>query len=186
MASNIPICTNPCNPSYTVAITTTRKRESEILFGSTHPSAKMLQQISEKNFFLYCLNIFPPTTDITRSPTNRNVKLNYSCMPNMGSAQRNKQVLIRLSSADTETPPCNFRNKRDCPLKRKCRTKSVITRHQYVHQTAKRCHIMAVVRRILKLVTTTISKALKLRSRDTRQSSLGLFGDSKIRVTFRS
>ena len=97
VASNIPICTNPCNPPNTVAITATRKRESEILFGSTHPSAKILQQISEKNFSLYCLNISPPTTDITRSLTNRNVKLSYSCMPSMGSiiAQRNKQVLNR-------------------------------------------------------------------------------------------
>ena len=49
-------------------------------------------------------------------------------MPNMGSviAQHNKQVLNRLSSADTETPPCNCHNKRDCPLERKFRTKCVI------------------------------------------------------------
>ena len=38
----------------------------------------------------------------------------------------NKQVLNRLSSADTETSPCNCRNKRDCPLEGKCRTKFVI------------------------------------------------------------
>ena len=46
----------------------------------------------------------------------------------MGSiiAQHNKQVLNRLSSADTETPLCNCRNKRDCPLEGKCRTKCVI------------------------------------------------------------
>ena len=44
----------------------------------------------------------------------------------MGSiiAQHNKQLLNRLSSADTETPPC--RAKRDCPLEGKCRTKCVI------------------------------------------------------------
>ena len=46
----------------------------------------------------------------------------------MGSiiAQHNKQMLNRLSSADTETPPCNCRNKRDCSLEGKCRTKCVI------------------------------------------------------------
>ena len=46
----------------------------------------------------------------------------------MGSiiAQHNKQVLNRLSSADTETPPYNCRNKHDCPLEGKCRTKCVI------------------------------------------------------------
>ena len=131
---------------------------------------------------------FPPNNRYHKIFNKQNVKLSYSCMPNMGSiiAQHNKQVLNRLSSADTETPPCNCRNKRDCPLEGKCRTKCVIYKHQYVHQTAKRCHIMAVVRRILKLVTTIISKALKLRPKDTRQSSLGVFGDSKMRVTFRS
>ena len=59
----------PCNPPQTA--TTRRKRESEILFGSTYFLAKMLKQISEKNFSVYCLNIFPPTTDTTRSSTNK-------------------------------------------------------------------------------------------------------------------
>ena len=46
----------------------------------------------------------------------------------MGSiiAQHNKQVLNRLSLADTKTPPCNCRNKRDCSLEGKCCTKCVI------------------------------------------------------------
>ena len=46
----------------------------------------------------------------------------------MGSiiAHHNNQVLNWLSSADTETPPCNCRNKRDCPLEGKCRAKCVI------------------------------------------------------------
>ena len=46
----------------------------------------------------------------------------------MGSiiTQHNKQVLNRLSSVDTETPPRNCRNKHDCPLEGKCRTKCVI------------------------------------------------------------
>ena len=124
LASNIPLRTNPCNPPHTVAITTTRKRESEILFGSTHPLAKMLQQISEKNSLLS--KHFPPNNRYHKIFNKQNVKLSYSCMPNMGSiiGQRNKQVL--LSSADTETPPCNCRNKRDCPLEGKCRIKCVI------------------------------------------------------------
>ena len=41
-------------------------------------------------------------------------------------AQHIKQVLNGLSSADAETPPCNFRNKRDYPIGEKCRTKCVI------------------------------------------------------------
>ena len=37
-----------------------------------------------------------------------------------------KQELNQLSLADTETPPCNCRNKRDCPRKGKCYTKCVV------------------------------------------------------------
>ena len=93
----------------------------------------------------------------------------------MGSniAQHNKQVLNRLSSEDTETQPCDCRNMRVCPREGKCRTKRVIYKASTctVHQTAKRCHdIVAVVRQILKLVTTTIRKALKFRPRDSRRS----------------
>ena len=46
----------------------------------------------------------------------------------MGSiiVQQNNQMLNRLSSEDTKTPPCNSRNKHDCPLKGKCLTKCVI------------------------------------------------------------
>ena len=56
------------------------------------------------------------------------MKLSYSYVPNMGSiiTQHSKQVINRLSSADTETPPCNCRNKHDCPLEEKFCTKSVI------------------------------------------------------------
>ena len=88
----------------------------------------MLQQTVEKNFFLYCLNIFPPNNKYHNIFNKQNVKLSCSCLPNIGSiiAQHNKQVLNRLSSADTETPPCNCRNTHDCPLEGKCRTKYVI------------------------------------------------------------
>ena len=46
----------------------------------------------------------------------------------MGSiiTPHNKQVLNRLSSADTETSLSNCSNNRDCPLEGKCRTKCVI------------------------------------------------------------
>ena len=90
VASSIPSCTNPRNPPHTVAITTTGKGKSEILFGLTHPLAKMLQQFSKKNFSLYCLNIFPPTTNTTRSSINK-CQVKYSYVPNIRSiiAQHN-------------------------------------------------------------------------------------------------
>ena len=68
VASNTPLCKNPCNPPHTVAITT---RKIEILFGKTHLFAKMLPQISVKNFSLYCLSIFSSTTDATKFSINK-------------------------------------------------------------------------------------------------------------------
>ena len=64
----------------------------------------------------------PPNNKYLKIFNKQNVKLSYSCVLNMGSiiAQHNKQVLNRLLSADTETSPCNRRNKRDCPLEEKC------------------------------------------------------------------
>ena len=82
----------------------------------------MLQQISEKNSLLS--KHFPPTNKYHKIFNKQNVKLSYSCVPNMGSiiAQHNN----RFSLADTETLSCNCRNKRDCPIEVKCRTKCVI------------------------------------------------------------
>ena len=62
VTSNIPSCTNPCNPPHTVAITVARI--SEILFDSTQSLAKMFQQILEKDFSLHYLNIPPPKQQI--------------------------------------------------------------------------------------------------------------------------
>ena len=101
-------------------------------------------------------------------------------------AQHNKQVLNRLSSADTETPPCNCRNKRDCPLEEKCCTKCVIHNASICTPNGKTISYYGCCKTDFKLVTTTISKASKLRPRDTRQSSQGLFGDLKMRVTLGS
>ena len=81
-----------------------------------------------KEFFSLLSKHFLPNNKYHKIFNKPKVKLSDSWLPNIGSiiAQQNKQVLNRLSSADTETPPCNCRNKRDCPLEGKCRTKCVI------------------------------------------------------------
>ena len=93
--------------------------------------------------------------------------LSNSWVPNVGNiiAQSNKLVLNRLLSPDTETPLWNNRNKRDCSPEGKCCAKCVNNRASICTSKANRRHIIAVVKRVLKLVTTIISKALKLRPR---------------------
>ena len=104
-----------------------KKRKRNIIWFNPSFSENVATNIGKK-FFSLLSKHFPPNNRYHQIFNKQNVKLSYSCMPNMGSiiAQHNKQVLNRLSSVDTETPPCNSRNKRDCPLEGKCRTKCVI------------------------------------------------------------
>ena len=105
-----------------------KKRKQNIIWFNPPFSENLATNIRKKNF-LFIVKIFSSKQHRYRKIfDNQNVKLSYSCVPNMGSiiAQYKKQVLNRLLSANTETPPCNCRNKRDCPLEGKCRTKCVI------------------------------------------------------------
>ena len=81
-----------------------------------------------KEIFSLLSKHFPPNNKYHKIFNRQNIRLSYSYVPNMESiiAVHNKLVLNRLSSADTETPPCNCRYKRDCPLEGKCRNKCVI------------------------------------------------------------
>ena len=71
---------------------------------------------------------FPPTHRLHKICNNKNVKLSYSCMPNMANliSKHNKTVLKRKANSNNTTPPCNCRVKASCPLKGKCREKCII------------------------------------------------------------
>ena len=99
-------------------------------------------------------------------------RVNKVCQPNIRIiiTQNNEQVLDRLSSADTDKPPCNCRNKRDCQLKVKSRAICVIYKASICIANGKTIlHYRAVTRQILKLVITTTSKALKFCSKEHRR-----------------
>ena len=99
-------------------------------------------------------------------------RVNKGCQPNIRIiiTQHNEQVLDRLSSADTDKPPCNCRNKRDCQLKVKSRAICVIYKASICIANGKTIlHYRAVTRQILKLVITIISKALKFCPKEHRR-----------------
>ena len=99
-------------------------------------------------------------------------RVNKGCQPNIRIiiTQHNEQVLDRLSSADTDKPPCNCCNKRDCQLKAKSRVICVIYEASICIANGKTIlHYRAVKRQILKLVITTISKALKFCPKEHRR-----------------
>ena len=71
---------------------------------------------------------FPSTYRLHKTCNKRNVKLSYSCMPNMANliSKHNKTVVKRKTNFSSTTPPCNCRVKASRPLKKKCREKCII------------------------------------------------------------
>ena len=57
-----------------------------------------------------------------------NIKLSYSCMPNMAAiiSKHSKIVLQNRADPRRTTPSCNCKNKANCPLEGKCRESSII------------------------------------------------------------
>ena len=59
-------------------------------------------------------------------PQQTNVKLSYSCMPNMGSIINNHNKKVLNCKPNNNSMPCNCRTKSDCPLNGMCRKKSIV------------------------------------------------------------
>lgn len=75
---------------------------------------------------------FPPHHKLRKICNRNNLKVSYSCMPNMAAviSRHNKKVLLS-SEAHTPPPtqlPCNCKNKNACPLNGDCRKKAIIYR----------------------------------------------------------
>jgi len=89
--------------------------------------ALMLPATSAKNS-LHCLQSTFPLEVGYKIFNKQNVKLSYSCLPNMKSiiAVHNEKILNQSTSERSEPLPCNCRNKSTCPLNGKCREKSLI------------------------------------------------------------
>ena len=64
----------------------------------------------------------PPPQDCNKF----NVKLSYSCMPNMACIIKSHNNKLLYPTANTDEMPCNTRTKSECPLNGKCRTKSIV------------------------------------------------------------
>ena len=140
-----------------------KKRKQNIIWFNPPFSENVATNIG-KEFFSLLSKHFPSNNKYHKIFNKQNVKLSYSCVPYMGSiiAQHNKQVLNRLSSADTKTPPCNCCNKRDCSLEVKCCTKCVIYKASICTPNGKTMSYYGCCEINFRFFTITISKALKL------------------------
>ena len=79
-----------------------------------------------KAFFNLINKHFPAHHKLHKICNKFNVKLSYSCMPNMMSIINNHNKKLLHPHTNDKDLPCNCRNLPDCPLNGKCRTKSII------------------------------------------------------------
>ena len=65
---------------------------------------------------------FPPHYRLHKICNKFNVKVSYSCMPNVTAiiSRHNKIILSNMTTASSTTPPCNCRNKASRLLEKKC------------------------------------------------------------------
>ena len=63
---------------------------------------------------------FPPHHRLHKVCNKNNIKVSYSCMPNMAAiiSRHNKKLLSNRAESACITPPCNCRNKNQLPFER--------------------------------------------------------------------
>jgi hypothetical protein len=84
---------------------------------------------------------FPPNSELHKLFNRSNVKVSYSCMPNMGSiiSSHNKKILGEANIPTEEK--CKCRDKAACPLDGKCESKSIIYKAVVTAGQAKHAYI---------------------------------------------
>ena len=83
----------------------------------TNMARKFLQHIDKH---------FPKHHKFHKIFNRNNVKVSYSCMPNMFSEIRSHKQKILNNDKAEERADCNCRRKESCPLEGRCLTKSLV------------------------------------------------------------
>ena len=102
-------------------------RKRNIVWFNPPYSAHVANNIG-KDFFRLLDQHFPPHHRLYKICNRNNVKLSYSCMPNMGNiiTKHNRRLLDRKEIKEASPPACNCKKKPDCPLDGSFREKSVV------------------------------------------------------------
>ena len=81
-----------------------------------------------KEFLKLVAFYFPHHHRLHKICNKNNIKVSYSCMPNMAAiiSKHNKIELQNRADPHRTTPPCNCRNKANCLLEGKCHESSII------------------------------------------------------------
>lgn len=107
-----------------------RTRSRNVIWFNPPYSANVATNIGQK--FLNIIDqCFPQNNPLRKAFNKNNLKLSYSCMPNMKNliSGHNNQLLNPTTATNNETETdnlCNCRNKELCPLPGKCQTQSIV------------------------------------------------------------
>ena len=104
---------------------TKRNRKRNIIWFNP-PYSKNVQTNVAKTFLKLIKKQFPPNHNLHPVFHKNNVKVSYSCMPNMGSIINNHNKKILTNNNTTPQNGCNCRKKDQCPLDNNCLITSVI------------------------------------------------------------
>ena len=103
----------------------TRKRK---ILWFNPPYNQMVSDNIGRLFLNIIKKCFPPTSKLHKLFNKNNVKISYSCMPNIKRkiTQHNKKITSPTPTLKQNVSECNCRKKAECPLQNKCLTKNII------------------------------------------------------------
>ena len=104
-----------------------KKRKRNIMWFNP-PFSEHVKTNIGKEFLQLLAKHFPCHHPLHKICNKFNVKVSYSCMPNMAViiSRHNKIMLSNKTTANRTTPPCNCRNKVSCLLEEKCCKSSIV------------------------------------------------------------
>ena len=109
--------------------TNKRKRQRNIIWFNP-PFSKNVQTNIGREFLSLIENCFPPNHKLRKLFNKNNLKLSYSCSPNIKQIidGHNKTILRQNMPLEEKTPPkhCNCREPNKCPLNGQCLAKEVV------------------------------------------------------------
>ena len=106
-----------------------RNRKRNIIWFNPPFSANVKTNVA-KRFLYFVVKNFPKNHRLHKLFNRNNLKVSYSCMPNVSSiiSSHNKKILNSNESEPQNDKQCNCRKKTDCPINGKCLQKEVIYR----------------------------------------------------------
>ena len=105
----------------------TNNRQRKIIWFNPPYSMNVRTNIA-KSFLLLIDKHFPKNSKLSKVFNRNNVKVSYSCMPNMASIVTSHNKNILRNKEQQATRSCNCRIKASCPLDGNCQQKNVIYR----------------------------------------------------------